>query len=185
MARRSTRLSKPTEKYSPEPIVDRRPFHRKGKQPKGVLRLTDDKTDKKKKRKIKASEPTQVEPANPLAAIRLMPKEFDAVVGLRRMQLGMDGFEARQRELAHLEVGDPIGHYYAQTTEERAPYQLQAASVLFEMSGGEISGPLAALTMMKMKREEEEMGRRKAGAMLLAGWRVSNPKQHLQVVDSD
>lgn len=108
------------------------------------------------------------------AALQMMPKEFEALIGLRRMQLGLDAHAPRHCELARLAVEDPVGHYYAQTPAERAPYQLQAAGVLFGMSGGDVSGPVAALTLMKLRREESGRMERKARALLLAGFRVGD-----------
>lgn len=140
------------------------PSHRTADQLKGVLRSTTTTVQ---------PDPVQTA-ADQRRAIQLMPKELDAALGMRRLQLGLDSHQTRQQELARLEIEDPVGHYYAQTPAERAPFQLQAAAVLFEMSGGDVSVPVAALTLMRLRRDEKEMAERKAGAMLLGAWRVGD-----------
>lgn len=164
MVRRSTRSKNTTARYSPEPATQHpRP---KSSKRKGVLRA-------EKGNDTTSRQPAQGQtPEERLRALRLMPKEWDAVVGLGQLKLGANPKEARERELARLEVEDPIAHYYAQTKEERAPHALEAACILYQMSGGDIREPVAALTTMKTEKEKQAAEERKAGAMLLAMFRV-------------
>ena len=170
MVRRSTRVRTNTAKANQNAAnasdgPSAQPNHRAADQPKGVLRPTNI-----------TSQPIPPQTnitSQAVEAVRLMPKEFDAVVGMRRLQLGLDAHASRQQELARLEVEDPIAHYYAQTPAERAPYQLQAAAVLFQMAGGDIAEPLAALNMMKAQREARETEEKKAKALLLGSLKVS------------
>ena len=77
--------------------------HRTADQPKGVLTNTVGNTT--------SSQPTK-DQTNLLAGrpINLMPDEFEAVIGMTRLQAGIDVYEERQRELLRLEVEDPVGH---------------------------------------------------------------------------
>ena len=154
IARNATTIT--TDMSNPSAV----PTHRTVDQPEGIFRPPAPTT---------TMQPAAVQTVNPRIALQAMPNEFEALIGLRRMQLSLDVRASRRNELARLERDDPVGHYYAQTPAERGPYALQAAGVLFGMSDGDVSAPVAALTLMKMSREEGERVQRKARALLLAG----------------
>jgi hypothetical protein len=140
-----------------------KPYHRTAKTPEGVL--------------LPSTIPittqfAQAQKADPSGALRLMPAEFEAVISLKRLGAGFDAYQTRQSELARSEVEDPVDHYYAQTVEERAPYRLQAACVLFEMSGQDLTKSVVALTLIGLRRWEEMCARKATMVNLLEYWRV-------------
>lgn len=164
--RRSTRIASKTTTTTTEnaSTSTTQPSHRTADQPDSIIRQTS----------VPLLRPTNANHAH--SAIALLSKEYEAIIGMAQLARGVEPYVSRAQELAHLAhlaVEDPVGHYYAQSAAERAPCQLQAAGVLFQLSGGNVAEPVAALTMMKAAREDGKhvgVGRK---AVLVGAWRVS------------